>query len=147
MLKFECTENQLVELSIVGYQFDDEERLDEYDYNWLYIKLNADLNNKSYTVTCPALLTWELRNLSKWFKDLSINKVKKVELEFLEPCISFELLSSKTEKIKQIRINLALEFSQSTSDDGLSVIFEADSQTLKNYSIQIKEDLEEFPER
>lgn len=147
MLKFECTENQLVELSIVGYQFDDEERLDEYDYNWLYIKLNADLNNKSYTVTYPALLTWELRNLSKWFKDLSINKVKKVELEFLEPCISFELLSSKTEKIKQIRINLALEFSQSTSDDGLSVIFEADSQTLKNYSIQIKEDLEEFPER
>lgn len=86
-------------------------------------------------MTCPALLTWELRNLSKWFRDLSRNKVKEVELEFLEPCISFELLSSKTEKIKQIRINLALEFSQSTSDDGLSVIFEADSQKLKNYSI------------
>lgn len=147
MLKFECVENQSIELSVVSYQFDVGESLDEYDSNWLDIKLNADLNNKNYIVTFPALLTWELQQLSKWFRDLSKNKVKEVELEFLEPCISFELISSDTEKIKQIRINLALEFSQSDSDDGFSVIFEADNQKLKNYSIQIKEYLEEFPER
>jgi hypothetical protein len=67
-MKFECINNQFVELSIQGYQFP--EITDEWDSNWLLVRIDVKLNKRHWNKTDPAITTFELKWLIDWFKNI-----------------------------------------------------------------------------
>jgi len=102
---FHCKNGQFVELKITGYQFP-EILDDDWDSNWLMVYINVKSTKKNWNTTDPAITTFELRSLIKWFKSISENKIVKYkEMNFTEPNISFILLNGFDSDKSRIKIN------------------------------------------
>ena len=80
--------NKSFELDVVSYQFPYIKN-DEYDSNWLNIKIKVKGLQKPWEVTDPMLLTFEVKQLAEWLEYLVENKKHAPELEFLEPNLKF----------------------------------------------------------
>jgi len=93
-MRFDCINNQFVELSVLGYEFP-EKTDDEWDSNWLLIHINVVSNEKQWDITDPAITSFELKWLIDWINNISENKIEKYKwMDFTEPCISFELINN-----------------------------------------------------
>jgi hypothetical protein len=108
---FKGIENQTLDMKVLGYQFPDkipesENGSYDYDANWLrvYFIINSNLGN--WHSVDPAFTTGELKDLIKWFDDLSKNNI--YEIGFMEPCIDFTYLGEE-EGFKKIRISFGAE--------------------------------------
>jgi hypothetical protein len=77
-------------MSLVGYQFPELEDV-EFDSNWLNVKIAVSHQRGKWSAVDPALLTYEVKDLIDWLKELSVGKYDKRHLWFTEPCISFHL--------------------------------------------------------
>src|SRR5690606_11333538 len=98
----------------------------------------------------PALTTWDVQRLIKWFEDISNNlQPENTDICFLEPNISFELLTSYDSEAKTIRIKFEFEFrpQSASSDKKYYVDFIADNNELKRIAADLKKELEKYPER
>ena len=154
-MRFECINNQFVELSILGYQFS--EITDEWDSNWLlvhinvksYIKQRKKLEQIFWNKTDPAITTFELKWLICWFKNISENKVEKYKrMDFTEPNISFELLNDFDSNIKRMRINFMAEFNPIFKmGTEYSIELNATNKQLKKYAEELEIELNQYPER
>jgi hypothetical protein len=70
-MKFNCEDNQTIELKIHNYQFPNS--LDrEYDDNWLNIYLKVESKVGHWQTIDPSLLTWDITELINWFRSLLI---------------------------------------------------------------------------
>ncbi|MDR1220242.1 MAG: hypothetical protein LBK73_11640 [Treponema sp.] len=146
-MKFECINNQFIELSVIGYQFS--KITDEWNSNWLLVHINVKSNEKHWNKTDPAITTFELKWLIDWFKNISENKIEKYKrMDFTEPNISFELLNDFESNIKQIKINFMAEFNP-ISDVGTeySIELNATNKQLKKYAEDLEIELNKYPER
>ena len=101
------TDNKSFELKIRSYQFP-YIRDDEYDSNWLNIKIKVKGLQKPWEVTNPMLLTFEVKQLAEWLEYLLENKRNETELEFLEPNLKFVKIKKTNDKV-HIRIYFELE--------------------------------------
>lgn len=140
--------NQTVLFEIAGYQFPDIP-YDEWDSNWLMIHLNVTSSLGSWEVTDPSMLTWEIKSLARWFKDISEDPVRvDPQKVFTEPNISFELLPGITSP-RHFRIHFNLESKpvNAKKDTGYFVECPGDAETLKRYSDELMEELSRFPRR
>lgn len=148
-MKFNCEDNQTVELKIHNYQFPNS--LDrEYDGNWLNIYLKVESKVGHWQTIDPSLLTWDIIELINWFRNLAnSDKTITKEQEFIEPNISFYLLNDLTDKEKIIKIKFDLESRPKSAKEEIeySVIFIADKSELDRIAYELETELQKFPER
>ena len=148
-MTFTGIDNQTVELKITNYQYPDINAGD-WDGNWLNIYLDVKSIVGNWQKVDPALTTWDVLRLIKWFEDISNNlQPEYTDICFLEPNISFELLTPFDSETKTIRIKFELEFrpQAATDDKQYFVDFIADSNELKRIATDLKTELEKYPER
>lgn len=141
--------NQTVELRIMNYQFPGTSNRD-YDGNWLNIYLKVDSELGKWQTIDPSLLTWEVEELINWLHTLSNNIVPENKLlEFLEPNLSFELLSTPTDSVKQFKFIFQLESrpKSANEEDEYYVIFEANQEYLNQLANDLSSELKKYPMR
>ncbi|TKG97033.1 hypothetical protein EYV94_00990 [Puteibacter caeruleilacunae] len=144
---FNGINNQSVEFKVVNYQFP-ALRDKDYDGNWLTIYLNVKSEFGDWQVTDPLLLTWEIEDLIEWLMILSRNeKPEYLHQEFIEPNLSFHLLSDSNNAIKEIKILFQLECVPKNVDGDKEyfVIFEANNEELKRIAEDLEKELEKYP--
>ena len=114
-MKFECINNQFVEISILGYECPLRKDSDRWEKNWLSVQFNVKDNKKNWNKTDPVITTFELQRLIDWLNTISENKAYKRTLssgqvmefktiDFTERNLSFELINDFDSNIKQIKI-------------------------------------------
>jgi hypothetical protein len=148
-MTFKGINNQSVELKITNYQFP--ENLDgDWDSNWLtiYLKVKSDVGN--WQTVDPSLTTWDVKCLIDWFENLSKNiQPESKEICFTEPNLSLELMDSFNSITKTIRIKFNLESRPQFATDEKNYFVEliADNYELKCMALDLKKELEKYPER
>ena len=149
-MNFSGIENQSVELKIVNYEFPNNKNGDDYDNNWLNVFIKVDSKVGKWQTVDPSLLTWEVMELITWFSYLSENRKVRYELlEFIEPNLSFELISKYDSEIKNIRIHFKLESrpKSATDDREYFVDCELNKNDLKQIVVDLRKEIEKYPER
>lgn len=92
------------EYHVVGYQFADV--LDEeYDANWLMMRMRVKTPAGEQTKTDPSLLTWEGHWLANWLADLEAGREAQEEMRFLESTVVFQLIE-RTETEVRLRVEV-----------------------------------------
>jgi len=145
---FKGINNQTVEFRITKYQFPEITNC-EYDSNWLLIYLNVKSDCGNWETVDPSLLTRDVKNIIEWFEKLSSDiQTDTDSLVFLEPNLEFEL-KRKNIETKQIRITFDLESRppNAKDDEEFYVDCEFNNAELKQISIELTKELEEYPER
>jgi len=141
-------DNQTVDFRITNYEFPKISN-DEYDDNWLLIYLEVESKFGNWQTIDPSLLTWEVKELIDWFNILLQGKQPKhIDLNFMEPDLSFELLENVNEFAKY-RINFDLE-SKLQSAKGYEEYYVdclADKQELKRIVEELEKELAKYPQR
>ncbi len=96
-----------VELSILGYQCPS--IVDEqHDANWLMVQARVNADEGQWKFTDPCLLTWEVGWLTEWFGLIGEGDMRRKEIGFLEPVISFQLREWQPDEIV-LRVEFCLE--------------------------------------
>ena len=94
------SEHSAFKFEIIGYQFPDNCG-NEYDGNWLMIKLDVIKGALQWSETDPCLFTWEVREIAEWFHKLDSNrKVKSHCIRFTEPNIWFNYDEIAGERVR-----------------------------------------------
>ena len=145
---FYGVDNQIVDFRITNYEFPKITN-DEYDDNWLliYLKVKSKLGN--WQTIDPSLLTSEVKELIDWFNTLVQNKHPKyVNLSFIEPNLSFELLENVSDNSKfKIKFNLESKPKSAKEDEEYYVDCIADKQELKRIVEELEKELAKYPPR
>ena len=83
---------QKIIFSIHGHR----ERKDNFE-DWLKVevKVKDDLEGKYYTRVSECMLFSEVLGLLEWFEQISANKEKSTEIDFIEPELAFEYQNKK----------------------------------------------------
>jgi hypothetical protein len=79
---------QRLELDVLGYESPDVED-EQYDSNWLLIRVDAQDGDTTWSVEDPALLTWEVERLAGWFGRLARGRFEHPWCGFVEPNLEF----------------------------------------------------------
>ena len=91
-------ESSRFELKILRYEFPRIEQ-DKWDSNWLMIEVVASNQDGSFYGVAPCLLTWEVKRLIAWLKELkSIGKVTD-EFSSMEDQVVFHF-DTQTHRLK-----------------------------------------------
>ena len=142
-------DNTEFEMKVVGYQFPHLEH-EQYDSDWLNIKIRVKLPQGSWTAIDPSLLTRELVSLTEWLESIADGKRVDSEESFIEPNLRFELLE---EEPKRLRVYFELESRPSWAPfdgagmDDLWAEFEINAEELREAAASLGEDLKQFPTR
>ena len=147
-MTFKGIDNQTVELKIVNYEFSNNKNGDCYDNNWLNVFIKVDSKVGKWQTIDPSLLTGEVMELITWFSYLSENREYTL-MEFIEPNLSFELVSKYDSEIKRIRIYFNLESRpQSATDDRKYFVdCEWNKNDLKQIVVDLNKEMEKYQER
>jgi hypothetical protein len=99
-----------------------------------------------FQIVDPCLLTWELREISAWFADLSTSTLKQnSELRFMEPILRFTAeLTSKG--IYAIGIHLSKE-SNCTNEEEFVLYFSKSDNECNLIATLFLEEYLKYPER
>jgi hypothetical protein len=88
-LVFESSDGQQrLELEVVGYESPDVED-EQYDSNWLLVRVEARDGETIWSAEDPALLTWELERLAGWLARLARGRFQHPWCGFVEPNLEF----------------------------------------------------------
>ena len=142
-------DNTEFEMSVVGYQFPHLAH-EQYDSDWLNVKIRVKLSQGTWTTTDPSLLTWELVSLTEWLESIADSKRVDSEESFMEPNLRFELIE---EEPKRLRVYFELESRPSWAPhDGagmgdLWAEFEVGEAELRDAVASLREDLKRYPIR
>ena len=154
-MRFECINEQYVELKIIGYEYP--KITDDpfgYDSNWLMVYINAKSAKKHWEAVDPAFLSFELKELIDWLNYLSENRMAEEKYgedkscRFCEPCLAFKLMNNYDSKIKKIKIIFGAEFHpQKNMERDYSITFMATNERLKYYANELEYELQKYPIR
>jgi hypothetical protein len=147
-MQFIAKDGQQVELRILGYQYPTGAD-HEWDKNWLRIYVNVKSDVGFWQTVDSSLTTWEVKELFKWFNNLSQNQeVEFTEMIFVEPNLSFKLLG-KSESFKTIQIRFDAESKPKSADEDSEyfVNFQFSNQELAAIASGLSEELLKFPVR
>ncbi|HFO9548035.1 TPA: hypothetical protein ACHK6D_003468 [Escherichia coli] len=79
-------------LEVMGYQYPDANNF--WDGNWLFLKVGVTQGNQRFEKIDPAIGTYDLTKLHRWFTTLLQRPYPdgypEKNLEFTEPCLAFE---------------------------------------------------------
>ena len=141
------TNGRSFDLSVTGYQFPDVTD-DDYDSNWLCVTIKLEGFGKAWTADSPSLMTWELRTLADWFKQILIGTESHNEIRFIEPNLIFQLIYEKA-GIFLIRTTLSLESKPDWYDESSFFTFDldVDKNQIQNSINSLEYQLVRFPGR
>lgn len=140
-----------LKLEIVDYEFPEQET-EEYDSNWLMIRLDVTHPNGNWSVTNPCLLTYEVIYLAEWLDGILDGKKDDRGIRFIEPGLEFDLTGSNESVNKYLRVTFHMElrppWAERPYDDGKPwVEFPLAEIDLRKASAQLREQLKQFPKR
>lgn len=92
-------------LQVVGYQFPELEN-DDYDSNWLNVRIDVSHPKGSWTATDPSLLTYEFRQLEDWLGAIAKNPANPSDIDFIEPNLKFQYRVDDDSRILRIFFEL-----------------------------------------
>lgn len=136
------------ELDIAGYQYPGMET-EEYDSNWLMIRIKVKHSKGEWQSTDPSLLTYEAKELAQWLEKIGRNEPVEEEMAFIEPNLSFSL----AEKNKYLRIYFELESRPSwaacnwANKGDLWLDIEIENNNLLEAAGDLNEQLLNYPQR
>lgn len=137
--------NELIRFRSLGYQYPESDDT-SYDGNWLNIQIELISEKSRFQVVDPSLLTWELKEISAWFSDLSTSKLKQSsELRFMEPNLKFTSVPTSSENYI-IGIHLSAE-SNFNKEDELVISFSKRKKECNLLASLFLEEYLKFPER
>ena len=142
-------DNQKVELKIMGYQFPEINTPGDWDSNWLSVYIDVHSKIDNWQTVDPSLTTSEVREIIKWFRDLSLNKeVEYAQLGFIEPNLEFNLID-KDSNLKHIKMifNAESKPKSAREDEEYCVDFRLSNNDLAKAADELENGLEKYPER
>lgn len=135
-------------LTITGYQFP-ALKDQEYDSNWLNIRIDVQHPEGDWKAVDPALLTYEVQELADWFRDLAAGQRDKRSAEFLEPCLELHV-ESHEDSSEVLKVKLAYNFRPpwSTSwEDEFELTFPLAKINLVKTAEALERELALYPQR
>ena len=135
-------------LSIQGYEFPEapEAPEDDWDANWLVIRVDVRNDEGNWTATAPCLTTREVVELADWLEDPA------GELDFTEPNLVFEFVLEHDGDV-QLRVWFELESrpdwaeSRVAGERDLSADLTVSHAELAQASTELRRQLAAFPPR
>ena len=132
-----------------GYEFPELENV-QYDSNWLNVKISVSQQAGKWSVIDTALLTYEVQSLIDWLRAVSARKYDDRELDFLEPCLSFQLSPAEGDPDKLV-IKLSYGFRPRWVSEVLyeeyEIVFSLKSIDLMYAAESLENQLRRYPQR
>jgi hypothetical protein len=150
-MKLKGSTGMAFELEIVGYQFP-QMVTEEYDSNWLMIRIDVSHPKGDWTSTDPSLLTYEVAELADWLDAIHNGESVRAGMGFIEPNLEFLLVTTDGGS-KALRICFRLESRPpwakptAVADCDACVEFALTEIDLVAASRQLREQLQQFPQR
>lgn len=139
--------NSFFQFKITDYEFPDTDDR-SYDGNWLMIEINVKKDDLKWSRRDPSLLTWDLKEIVKWFYDLSNNKeLEWKDLGFTEPNLKFEYERSNNKTKVFIYFRIELLPDNWDKKNKCFVEFELTNEELYNIGKMFEEELTKFQVR
>ena len=135
-------------MSVVGYQFPPLTSV-PYDSDWLNIRINVRHPIGDWTAADPALLTYDVRELADWFRELAAGGRRKRNIDFLEPCLEFGVEFGE-DSSEQLKVKLAYEFRPPWSKDfegEFQLSFPLTTINLVKTAEAVERELARYPQR
>lgn len=135
-------------MSVVGYQFPSLATV-PYDSNWLNVKISVRHPDGDWTAMDQALLTYEVQELADWFRNLATGARGKRNMEFLEPCLRFDVELNQ-DSSEDLKVTLAHWFQPPWSkdlDDEFQLIFPLATIDLVKTAEACERELARYPQR
>ena len=95
-------------LKLVGYQYP-EITNDEFDSNWLNVRIDVTLPMGSWSATAPALLAQEVQLLADWLDYVAARTQNEDETGFTEPNLWFKIIRHANEN-RILRVHFEIEY-------------------------------------
>jgi hypothetical protein len=134
------------ELRIEGYQFDNAVD-DEYDANWLIIRIDITTPQRVWHGVEPSALTWDMQELIKWLE--AIGNGDAPESNHYSPTdrdFSFELKRATAQNI-EFEVTLRHEYSDNGDQSPVILQLNVTRQKCREAAKMLWEQLEHFPPR
>lgn len=135
-------------MSVAGYQFPSLTTI-PYDSNWLNIRIDVRHPDGDWTAADPALLTYEVQELADWFRDLATGGRSKRNIDFLEPCLKFDVVWNE-DSSEDLNVTLAHWFTPPWSkdlNDKVQLNFPLATINLVKAAVDVERELAEYPQR
>lgn len=133
------------ELAVLNYQFPGI-REDEWDSNWLLVRMEGGGPRSSWTRVDSCLLTWELSDLADWLTALGSDQPVEPEIVFTEPTL--QLSSTETEGGRMnLAVQVVLETPQRPQPEDVVLTVTVDKGQLSEAAKSLSQALEHFPVR
>ena len=145
-------EGNELEVSLVGYQFPDEER-DPWDSNWLLVSLRVVSPQGSWEVVDPCLTTWEAKHLVAWLVNAAARDPGATPATFTEPNLTITARSRARAPLRvHVRACFQLElrppWAKTVSGGGdLCVDLDVERGALARAAASLLGDLVRYPQR
>jgi hypothetical protein len=94
-------------LTLLGYESPDVED-DQYDSNWLLVRVEARDGEQEWSTDDPALLTWEVERLANWLSRMARGRIQHRWCGFTEPNLEFRADALPNGHV-QLRVYFELE--------------------------------------
>jgi hypothetical protein len=124
----------------------------EWDSNWLNIRIDVESERGSWNATDPSLLTGDVEGLARWLDAVAEGRAQEREIDFLEPNLSFELRDESDGGVT-LRVWFELESRPSWAPaDGASardlwVDLDVSKRDVRRSASELREHLQTFPPR
>lgn len=94
--------NKKLELDITGYQYENCRGLDEYDSNWVMVRVNYSDPDLFFDFADPCLLNFELKEFVDEIQELELTETGLIK-NFIEPYLSMIITKIDDDFAFQIR--------------------------------------------
>jgi hypothetical protein len=135
--------NKCLNLSILDYQFPVKKGMDNFDANWLTVKIEYTLNEESQTWTDNCLLSDELESLTEDIDAIIEDKETGMITEFMEPYLKFAI--TRVGDIFAVQIRFVYDTSDGWKEVYISQGMSRDE--LKKLNVGLRSLSEQFPFR
>lgn len=132
-----------LELDITGYQYENCRGLDEYDSNWVMVRVNYSDPDLSFDCTDPCLLNFELKEFADEIQELELTETDLIK-NFIEPYLSMAITKIDDDFAFQIR------FVYEMTEEGWKEAYicqKYDLQGLRNLNNEFRRLYNKFPLR
>ncbi|MDQ4090118.1 MAG: hypothetical protein M3163_07420 [Actinomycetota bacterium] len=146
-------EGNELELTLVGYQFPDEERA-PWDSNWLLVSVRVLTREGSWSVVDPCQTTWEAKRLVAWLVHAAARDPAAAPMTFTEPNLTVRARTRTTRPPLRValRVCFALELRPPwlhnvAGSERLCIDVDVERADLARAAASLLSDLMAFPQR
>jgi hypothetical protein len=130
-----------LELQPLRYEFPVADN--DWDANWLVVRITVADEQRRWSSTDPAFLTWDLRRLVRWLHAVAAGEPELVAYSALEPNLQLE--ASDAGMHPKIQVHFGQEFTPPTGAP--SVLFAPDAAALHHFANALEGAMAAFPIR